>query len=66
MNIKEFVKTFQKPERERLAEQAKTTEAYLYQLAGGHRLPSVELAKRLEKASNGLLTRQEMLPHVYE
>ena len=39
MDIKTFVSSTKKLERERIAALAKTTDAYFQQLAGGHRLP---------------------------
>lgn len=65
MDIKTFVKTCSKEQREAVAIRAGTTEAYLFQLAGGHRKPSVRLAKYLELASSGLMTRQELRPDIF-
>lgn len=41
-------------ERDHLASLAKTTTAYLYQIAGGHAQPSPKLAIRLEGAAQSL------------
>lgn len=65
MDMKTFVKTTPKQERERIAKIAGTTDAYFQQLAGGHRKPSALLAKRLEKATNKKLTRAELLPEEF-
>jgi hypothetical protein len=61
MDMKSFVKQTPPDERERVAMLAGTTDAYLQQLAGGHRKPSSALAKRLEEASCGKLTRLKLL-----
>jgi hypothetical protein len=39
--------------RQLVAEAAKTTVGHLWQLAGGHRKASAELAERLQDASDG-------------
>ena len=66
MNIKTFIKSTPKTERQRIAALAGTTDAYFSQLAGGHRKPSLALAKRIEEASGKLITRQELLPEAFE
>lgn len=63
--MKTFIKTFDKLERNRVAEAAGTTDAYLFQIAGKHRKPSARLARDLEKATNGLLTRVELRPDLF-
>lgn len=65
MDMRTFLKTTSKTERERVAKEAETTVAYLFQLAGGHREPSVKLAMRLEKASGGLLSRRDLRPDIF-
>lgn len=42
--------------REELAISANTSVAYLYQLAGGHRTPSLSLALKIKKATQGEVT----------
>lgn len=56
----------QKNDFERIAADADTTPGYLLQIAYGFSKPSPQLAKRLEKATNGRTTRHELLPEVYE
>lgn len=60
-------------DRERLADLAGTSLGYLYQIAGGHRRCSADLAIRLEVASRKLrakngrlptLRRQALAPHI--
>lgn len=53
MDVKTFLKTSTKAEREEVARAAGTSVSYLWQLAGGHRNPSKVMAEKLEKASNG-------------
>jgi transcriptional regulator with XRE-family HTH domain len=55
MNAKQYREKFGKLGCEALAEAAGTSYAYVYQIAIGHRRPSVELAQRLVEASNGQL-----------
>lgn len=42
--------------REELAKSAKTSVAYLYQLAGGHRTPSLALALKIKDGTQGEVT----------
>jgi DNA-binding transcriptional regulator YdaS (Cro superfamily) len=39
---------------------------YLYQLAGGHRRASAEMAKRIEDATDGQVTRLELRPDLFD
>lgn len=71
MNIKTWFKHTSRPERERVAQDAGTTLAYLDQLAGGHRHPSPALARRLEQASllytpEHVLRREHLRPDIWE
>lgn len=52
-------------QRENVAKKAETTVAYLIQLAGGHRKPSPDLARRLSIATEGKLTREGLRPDIY-
>lgn len=52
-------------ERERVATAAGTSVAYLWQLAGGHRKASIELASRLQSASDGALTVSGLRPDIH-
>ncbi|MCD2852695.1 helix-turn-helix domain-containing protein [Pseudomonas aeruginosa] len=49
-------------ERERVARLAGTSVGHLYQLAGGHRKASPELAERLQDASSGKVTIAGLRP----
>ena len=52
--------------RQEVAAAAKTTVGHLWQLAGGHRKASVDLAERLQDASSGEITiaglRPDLIP----
>lgn len=65
MNLNHHWKNLSSSERERLAKASGTASAYLYQIAAGYRKPSPLLAQRIEAASNGLVTRQDLRPDVY-
>lgn len=52
-------------QRETLAKEARTSVAYLWQLAGGHRKASLKLAKALQDASSGALTIEGLRPDVF-
>lgn len=47
--------------RERIAKEAETSVAYLYQIAGGHSRPSPEMAKAIDIATSGVVPRMELL-----
>lgn len=65
MNLKDFLRTLAPDEREAFAEAANTSVAYLYQLAGGHRDASAKMAVKIEKASQGAVTRRELRPDYF-
>ena len=60
--LREWLHTANEAEREQLAKDASTSVAYLWQLAGGHRKASIELASRLQAASAGRLTIAGLRP----
>lgn len=64
--IKEWLTSASEDERERVAREARTSVAYLYQLAGGHRKASLELADRLRVATNGSLTIAGIRPDLHQ
>lgn len=66
LQIKAWLRESSAEERVRVAAAAVTTVDYLYQLAGEHRKASIELAKRLERASNGALTLAGIRPDLYQ
>lgn len=67
VDIRTFLKISSPEERERVAQEAGTSVAYLRQLAGRHRNCSKVLAERLERASKGRINAQAaMFPERYE
>ncbi|MAB24950.1 MAG: hypothetical protein CMK78_11465 [Pseudomonadales bacterium] len=52
--------------RESVAAEAGTTVGHLWQLSGGHRRASAELAMRLQKASGGEITLAGLRPDISE
>lgn len=65
MELRDYLKALKPELRERLAAAAETTVPYLYQLAGGHRMASARLAIRIEDASQGEVTREELRPDIW-
>lgn len=52
--------------RESVAKEAGTTVGHLWQLAGGHRKASAELAERLQDSSHGEITIAGLRPDLVE
>lgn len=67
MDLRDFLRsTRDNPaERERVAASAGTSVAYLWQLAGGHSRASADMAVRIEQASGGRITREELRPDLF-
>ena len=63
--LREWLHGATEADRERLAKEASTSVAYLWQLAGGHRKASIELASRLQAASAGALTIAGLRPDIH-
>lgn len=65
-HLREWLAKTPTEERERVAKKANTTTAYLWQLSGGHRKVSNDLAARLQEASHGEITiaglRPDLIP----
>lgn len=64
MQLREWLRGATENERDALAKGAGTSVAYLWQLAGGHRKASIELASRLQAASNGAITVAGLRPDI--
>lgn len=64
--LRDWLHSHTDSERASLAVSACTSVAYLWQLAGGHRKASLDLAARLHKASKGALTLEGMRPDLAE
>lgn len=65
MKLKDYLATLTADGKKALAEAAETEVIYLIQIAGGHSTPSPKLAKRIEEASKGAVTRAELRPDVF-
>ena len=67
MTLDEFLKEADADERTRVADAAGTSVAYLYQIAGGHRRPSTDLAKKISAATRSphKVSKAELLPDVW-
>lgn len=65
MDAKDFLRSTDKAERERVAKRANTTVAYLFQLAGKFSRPSADMCLRLESASDGRMTREDLRPDLF-
>lgn len=63
--LRDWLHSTKQPARESAASEAGTSVAYLWQLAGGHRKASLELAKRLQEATRGNLTIAGLRPDVF-
>lgn len=65
-HLREWLATATNDRRRDVAAAAKTTVGHLWQLAGGHRKASVDLAERLQDASNDEITiaglRPDLIP----
>ena len=48
-----------------LAKQINASPAYVRQLSSGFRQPSFKMAMAIEKATNGLVTKEELRPDIY-
>ncbi|PZO66352.1 MAG: transcriptional regulator [Pseudoxanthomonas suwonensis] len=51
--------------RRRLAAAIGVHKMYLWQIGAGQRRPSAELAKRIEEATQGAVTRAELRPDIF-
>ena len=66
MDLREWLAGASAEERERVAREANSSVAYLWQLAGGHRRPSLEKSLRIEKATGGDLKVEDLRPDLAE
>lgn len=48
------------------AEAIETSPSYLSQLLSKHRFPSLEMMRRIERATGGEVTRYDMRPDIYD
>lgn len=64
MNMQEFIRATSPEQREALAAKVEISSKYLFQISGGHRKPSVKLARRLVEADSRL-TLSELRPDIW-
>lgn len=62
---REFWKSLTVSQRESIAQSAGTSAEYLRQVLVYERQPSADMAKRLEDATNGGLTRRSLRPDLF-
>ncbi|WP_027967299.1 hypothetical protein [Halomonas halocynthiae] len=62
---RDYWKSLSDSDRERIAKHAGTTPEYLRQVLVYERQPSASMAKRLERASGGALTRRSLRPDLF-
>lgn len=67
MKLADYLRTLDDAGRATLAAQVsrRGSVGYLYQLAGGHRRASADMAIRLEQATTGQVPRWEMRPDLW-
>jgi DNA-binding transcriptional regulator YdaS (Cro superfamily) len=65
MDASKFLRTYGDEDGGQVAIAAGTTLVYLKQIATGFRNPSPRLAKRLEEASGGRMTRDCLRPDIF-
>lgn len=67
MDLKTYMSNLSATERLKLAKKLKTTSDYLmHQIGGGHRRASAEMAKRIEEATGGVVTRHELRSDIFD
>ncbi|MFI5223017.1 MAG: hypothetical protein ACHQX3_02040 [Nitrospirales bacterium] len=59
MTLAEYMKTLTPIKRRAFARRVPTTEANLYQLAGGHSNPSMTMARAIKRASRDQVTLED-------
>lgn len=65
-HLRDWLATASNQRRQDVAVGAKTTVGHLWQLAGGHRKASAELAERLQDASAGEITIAGLRPDLVD
>lgn len=64
MKLIDYLKSLSRQERDALASHCGTSSDYLFQLAYGKRTPKAELAVAIDRASDGAVPCDELLPDV--
>ncbi len=65
MQLRDYLRVLRPDVREAFARDAGTSVGYLYLLGGGHRKAGHALAKEIEKASAGVVTRYDLRPDIF-
>ena len=65
-HLRDWLASSPNDRRQAVADAAKTTVGHLWQLAGGHRKASAELADRLQDASGGEITIAGLRPDLLD
>jgi DNA-binding transcriptional regulator YdaS (Cro superfamily) len=66
MNLVEYFKDEPQGAKQEMAEYLGITPTWLGLLLNGSRRPSAELAKKIEDATQGLVTRKELRPDLFD
>lgn len=66
MDLRTYLNSITQPEREALAKNCETSVDYFWQLSGGHRKAGHNLAKRIEKYTDGKVTKHELRPDIFD
>ena len=66
VHLRDWLASAPNDRRKAVADAAKTTVGHLWQLAGGHRKASAELAERLQEASGGEITIAGLRPDLLD
>lgn len=65
MSFKNYYDNLDASEKKQLSKKMKVTLGYLSQLATGHRKAGIHVIAKIEKATNGALTREEIRPDIF-
>jgi DNA-binding transcriptional regulator YdaS (Cro superfamily) len=65
MSFKSYYDDLSAGQKKELSEKMKVTLGFLSQLATGHRKAGVHVIAKIEKATNGALTRAEIRPDIF-
>jgi len=66
MTLSKYYKSLSRKERAKVAKLAGIGVDYLYQLSTGFRRASPDTAKRLEKATDGKITKEQLRPDIWD
>lgn len=62
MKLKKYLSTLNDDQKRQLATKLKTSVAYLYQLAGGHRKAGLKIMMLIEPSTDGAVTQGDLRP----